>query len=76
MPKIILHIFNSDSKSVTFGWVNYIVATVLFVFFPERFLITYWQTACFVSAALVGGKVAKETMIDLKKANLATPAKP
>ncbi len=75
MPKILLHVFHSDSKSVTFGWVLYITATALYVCGMPGFTVDHWQTSILIATLLIGGKVVKETILEglERKAKLPKP---
>ncbi len=75
MPKLLLHVFHSDSKSVTFGWVLYITATALYVSRMPGFDVEIWQNAILIATLLIGGKVVKETILEgmERKAKLPKP---
>ena len=75
MPKLLLHVFHSDSKSVTFGWVLYITATALYVARMPGFEVDIWQNAILIATLLIGGKVVKETILDglERKAKMSKP---
>ena len=64
MPKLFSHIFNSDSKSVTFGWTLSLAAHAFFVLFPERFGVDEWVKAQGAASLLVAGKTAKEAYLE------------
>lgn len=66
VPRLVSHVFDEESKSVTFGWVLGIVATLLYMMHMPGFDVNVWQTNVFVSAALVGGKMVKETILEGK----------
>ncbi len=75
MPKLLLHIFHSDSKSVTFGWVLYLTSTVLYVCRMPGYDVAIWQNSTLVATLLIGGKVVKETILEgmERKAKLPKP---
>lgn len=83
LPAIFHHAFNSESKSVTFGWAVFIAATYGAIFAREpdgaRVLpaADYWWYVI-ISAALVATKVFKEVAGDVMAAKFggkpATPA--
>lgn len=61
MPKFLSHVFDSDSKSVTFAWLALTIpAHAFFVLFPTRFTVEHWMAAQGMAAGLVGLKSAKE----------------
>lgn len=74
IPRILTHAFDAESKSVSFGWALFIVATLLFFY---RYLdVAAWERIVYVAAFLVGGKLLKEGYLDGKKADAALPAPP
>ena len=64
MPKLLLHVFHSDSKSVSFGWVLYLTATSLYVGRMPGFSVDIWQNAILIATLLIGGMVVKETILE------------
>lgn len=72
--KLFSHIFNSDSKSVTFGWSLSLAAHAFFVMLPDRFKVEHWSAAQAVAAGLIGIKSVKEGIIEAKEATNAAPA--
>lgn len=61
MPKAIAHVFNSDSKSVTFAWLALTIpAHIFFYLRPDVFKVENWMAAQAMAAGLVGLKSAKE----------------
>ena len=76
LPKIVTHIFDSESKSVTFGFMLSLTATALFVAFSDKFNADRWSNSQLVASFLIGGKLMKEAFLDGKEAKKddATPA--
>jgi hypothetical protein len=78
MPKLLSHIFNSESKSVTFAWFALTIPAHLFFFFrPDHFKVEHWMAAQGMATALVAGKSWKEGVIEsaeIKAAPAAAPA--
>lgn len=64
LPRILTHILDSESKSVTFGWVLSLSAHVFFSLRPELFKVEHWVAAQGVAAGLVAAKAVKEGMIE------------
>jgi hypothetical protein len=61
MPKVFSHVFNSDSKSVTFAWLALTIpGHIFFVLYPERFKVENWMAVQAMAAGLIGLKSAKE----------------
>jgi len=60
--KLLGHIFNSNSKSVSFGWTLSIAAHAFFALAPSRFSVENWTAAQAVAAGLIGIKSVKEGM--------------
>lgn len=67
MPKIVLHIFDSESKSVAFGWALSMSAHAFFAARPAAFTADTWLTIQMLSAGLVGGKLLKESYLEGRK---------
>ena len=63
-PRLLSHIFDSESKSVSFGWALFITGTVFYAVQAPGFDVQAWQYSTFISTLLVGGKVVKETILD------------
>lgn len=63
LPRLLSHIVDSESKSVTFGWTLKITATALYLFVPS-FGADRWERMVIIAALLVGGKLVKETILD------------
>jgi hypothetical protein len=62
--KLLGHIFNSESKSVTFAWFALTIPAHLFFFFrPDHFKVEHWMAAQGMATALVAGKSWKEGSI-------------
>lgn len=61
--KLLGHIFNSESKSVTFGWSLSIAAHVFFCLYPDRFKVENWVAAQGAASALIAAKSIKEGII-------------
>lgn len=76
LPRIITHILDSDSKTVTFGWVLSLSAHAFFSFRPDLFKVEHWVAAQGVAAGLVAGKMVKEGYLEGKDANAPTPTAP
>lgn len=80
LPRILGHVLDSESKSVTFGWVLSISAHAFFSLRPELFKVEHWVAAQGVAAGLVAGKMLKEGMIEnaeiVNGGSNAAPAQP
>ena len=76
LPTIVTHILDSESKTVTFGWVLSLSAHAFFSFRPELFKVEHWVAAQGVAAGLVAGKMVKEGYLEGKDATNATPPAP
>lgn len=75
MLKSLGHIFNSDSKSVTFAWLALTIPAHLFFYLrPEAFKVENWMAAQAMAAGLVGIKSAKEGWGNDSAASDAPPA--
>lgn len=77
-PRILVHAFDSDSKTATFGWSLKILATILYLLRAD-FGAERWERIILIAAILVGGKLVKELLNDqaeikAKGANEPTPA--
>ena len=75
LPRLLTHVFDSESKSVTFGWVLFLTATALYVARMPGFTVDVWQYALLISTLLVGGKVVKETILEGLERNAKLPPK-
>lgn len=64
LPRLLSHILDSESKSVTFGWVLSVAAHAFFSFRPEVFKVEHWVAAQGVAAGLVASKSLKEGMLE------------
>jgi hypothetical protein len=73
--KLLGHVFNSESKSVTFAWWLTVSSTVLFACMPDKFTVNHLAAANGIAAGLVGLKSAKEGWAPTEaKPNAATAA--
>ncbi len=77
-PRIVTHVLDSESKSVTFGFMLSLTATALFVAFQEKFGADRWMTGQMAASILIGGKLMKEAFLEKGpkevKPDAATPA--
>jgi multisubunit Na+/H+ antiporter MnhG subunit len=64
-PRLLAHAFDSDSKSVTFGWSLKVLATILY-FARQDFGAERWERMVLIAAFLVAGKLVKEAYLDGK----------
>lgn len=63
LPSILLHAFNSDSKTVSYGWALSMTSTALYLLVPT-FSAERWERMILIASILVGGKMAKELVLD------------
>lgn len=75
-PKILTHILDSNSKSVTFGWILSLAAHAFFVLYPDRFKVENWVAAQAAASALIAQKSIKEGMIEHAAASKETSDAP
>ena len=73
-PRILEHVFDSESKSVTFGFMLSLTATALFVAYQDKFGAERWMTAQAAASVLIGGKLMKEAFLEGKAATAQPPA--
>lgn len=71
LPRMLTQAFDSESKSVTFGWALSIISTLLYYLHAPGFSAEMWQQMVMVAAGLVGAKALKEGV--LEHAAIKTP---
>ena len=76
LPNIVTHILDSDSKSVTFGWVLSLAAHAFFSFRPDLFKVEHWVAAQGVAAGLVAAKAVKEGVLEHAEVTKGSDAAP
>ena len=75
-PRLLTHVLDSESKSVTFGWVLSLSAHAFFSFRPDLFKVEHWVAAQGVATGLVASKSLKEGIIDHAEIVKETPGAP
>ncbi len=74
---ILTHVFNSESKSVTFAWFALTIPAHLFFFLrPDVFKVEHWMAAQAMAAGLVGVKSIKEGVVEHAEAVNGNPPAP
>lgn len=69
-PRILLHVFDSESKTATLGYMIFVVATT--GLFKGRVIDSDTWLICVVMAStLIGGKLVGETILAAKLGKLA-----
>ena len=80
LPRIVTHIFDSESKTATLGYMIYVTASAgLFIpapAAPSGHIISAdaWLICTAISAALIGGKLVGETVLAAKLGKLSKEA--
>jgi hypothetical protein len=67
---------DSESKSVSFGWVLLSLSTALYLLNALGFSADRWERMVMIAAILVGGKVVKETILGKVGKSDAPPQPP
>lgn len=75
-PRILLHAFDSDSKSVSFGWALALASTALYLLQAAGFGADRWERMMLISSFLVAGKLAKEALVEHAEAKKEAPNGP
>lgn len=65
-PRVFWHVFNSESRKVTFGWWLFIVATWLT--YIEEVEETNWLICIILSTILIGGGTVTDEIIKVGRA--------
>lgn len=65
VPRILTHVFDSDSKTATLGYMVFIVATTG-LFWGHVISADTWLICVAISSTLIGGKLVGETVLALK----------
>lgn len=74
-PRLLSHVLDSDSKSVSFGWTLKGLATALYLTRPD-FGAERWERMILIAAVLVAGKLIKEAYLDGKEVEPTKEVKP
>ncbi len=72
-PRILTHAFDSDSKTVSFGWALKLLSTVMYLTRPD-FGAERWERMILIAALLVGGKLVKELLLEHAEIKAEAPA--
>lgn len=67
IPRIILHVFDSESKTATLGYMVFLTATTG-LFHGHVIDADTWLLCVSISSALIGGKLVGETMLNMRGA--------
>lgn len=73
-PRLLSHAFDSDSKSVSFGWALYLTSTACYLLNAPGFTAERWERLVLISTFLVAGKLAKEALLESRKETPNAPA--
>jgi len=74
-PRIVTHLFDSESKTATLGYMVFVVATA--GLFKARLIdADTWLICVAISSTLIGGKLVGETVLAMKTGKLAPAEKP
>lgn len=65
-PRILSHVFDSESKTATLGYMVFVTATT--GLFHKRIIdADTWLICVAISSTLIGGKLVGETVLAMKK---------
>ncbi len=65
VPRILLHVFDSESKTATLGYMVFVVATT--GLFRGRIIdADTWLICVAIASTLIGGKLVGETVLAIK----------
>lgn len=74
-PRILSHIFDSESKTATLGYMVFLTATTG-LFYGHIISADTWLICVAIASTLIGGKLVGETVLAVKLGKLDKPADP
>ena len=65
LPRILTHVFDSESKTATLGYMVFLTATTG-LFYGHIISADTWLICVAISSTLIGGKLVGETVLAMK----------